>query len=472
MPKIKAICRDKNNFQRQNIHEIEKVFRNTNPSLHPQFKAREYVRALNSAKLDKIFAKPFIASLDKHTDGIKSMSKNKKTLNEVVSGGFDGQIILWDMSRKVPVFDIKSSHEILKGVVFSYTGNEFLSIGDDSKINLWNKTLLYETKDSHSINNNLNTVSLYDYGVQEIKYDPKRTFTINGSLESIDHSYYGSFFSTGGSTLSIWDYERSFPIANYTFVSDGFIKVKYNYVQENVLLATGYNRSINLIDVRSSTPTHQVQLQNKSSAACWNPQEPFVFTIGNEDSNCYTFDMRRLEKAVVIHKDHYLAVLDLDYSPTGKEFVTGSFDKTVRIWGSSEGKSREVYHNKRMQKVFSVQYTLDERYVLSGSDDANIRIWKSNASEPYKLMTERESQTLNYRKKLIEKFKYNPEVKRIIRKRNLPKYLVNQKNVRQVQKESKFKKMRNLERNSRAGTVDYSSERMKKIDNTGVIDGK
>jgi len=60
--------------------------------------------------------------------------------------------------------------------------------------------------------------------------------------------------------------------------------------------------------------------------------------------------MRKLDKAMIIHKDHFLAVLDLDYSPTGKEFVTGSFDKTVRIWGSSSGRSREIYHNKRMQK--------------------------------------------------------------------------------------------------------------------------
>lgn len=100
-----------------------------------------------------------------------------------------------------------------------------------------------------------------------------------------------------------------------------------------------------------------VELKNKSSAACWNPQEPFNFTVGNEDSNCYTFDMRKLDKIKMIHKDHILAVynfvlirLDIDYSPTGKEFVTGSFDKTIRIFNITEGRSREVYHTQRMQK--------------------------------------------------------------------------------------------------------------------------
>ena len=46
--------------------------------------------------------------------------------------------------------------------------------------------------------------------------------------------------------------------------------------------------------------------------------------------------------------------MDLDYAPTGREFVTGSYDKTVRIFDVNAGKSREVYHGKRMQKYFGI----------------------------------------------------------------------------------------------------------------------
>jgi WD repeat and SOF domain-containing protein 1 len=44
--------------------------------------------------------------------------------------------------------------------------------------------------------------------------------------------------------------------------------------------------------------------------------------------------------------------MDIDYSPTGKEFVTGSYDRTIRMFRVEEGKSRDVYHGKRMQKFF------------------------------------------------------------------------------------------------------------------------
>jgi len=52
--------------------------------------------------------------------------------------------------------------------------------------------------------------------------------------------------------------------------------------------------------------------------------------------------MRKMEAARMIHKDHIGAVMDLDYAPTGKEFVTGSYDKTIRIFPADSGKSREV----------------------------------------------------------------------------------------------------------------------------------
>ncbi len=46
----------------------------------------------------------------------------------------------------------------------------------------------------------------------------------------------------------------------------------------------------------------------------------------------YLFDMRRLKKPLNIFKDHVSAVIDMDFSPTGRELVTGSYDKTIRIF--------------------------------------------------------------------------------------------------------------------------------------------
>lgn len=134
--------------------------------------------------------------------------------------------------------------------------------------------------------------------------------------------------------------------------------------------------------------------------------------------------MRKLDMPKMIHKDHLSAVLDVDFSPTGKEFVTASFDKTIRIFNYNDGRSREVYHTKRMQQVNSIIYTGDARYVVSGSEDTNMRIWKANASDTMKTLLPREKEAIAYSNKLKKKYKHNTEIKRILRHRHLPKLLV------------------------------------------------
>lgn len=104
--------------------------------------------------------------------------------------------------------------------------------------------------------------------------------------------------------------------------------------------------------------------------------------------------MRNLDQAYKIHKGHIGAVLSVDYSPTGRQFVSGSFDKTLRLFNVDEGKSYQIYHTKRMQKIFSVLWSMDSKYIFSGSDETNIRAWKANASEKLGNLTNREQQQI------------------------------------------------------------------------------
>ena len=110
--------------------------------------------------------------------------------------------------------------------------------------------------------------------------------------------------------------------------------------QTHLLASTASDRSIILYDMRGSTPLRKVVMEMRSNTVAWNPLESFIFTAANEDSNLYTFDIRRFNQPINVHMDHVSAVLDVDYSPTGQEFVTGSFDKTIRIYGRDSGRSR------------------------------------------------------------------------------------------------------------------------------------
>jgi DDB1- and CUL4-associated factor 13 len=151
----------------------------------------------------------------------------------------------------------------------------------------------------------------------------------------------------------------------------------------------------------------------------------------------------------------------LDYAPTGRQFVTGSFDKTMRIFDHNGGRSVHCYHTKRMQKISSVCWSIEGGYILSGSDETNIRIWKNDPSRKIGPVGKREERVQNYRKKLVEKYKFSRKVKNL-KKAHLPKYLINEKHKRQIMSESKHRKMLNMEANNGPDFYDQKGEKEKK----------
>ena len=67
---------------------------------------------------------------------------------------------------------------------------------------------------------------------------------------------------------------------------------------------------------------------------------------------------------------------------------------------------------------------MDNKYIVSGSEDTNLRIWKAKAADSLKPLLPREKESLAYSEKLKKKHKYNPEIKRILRHKHLPKNIM------------------------------------------------
>ena len=66
--------------------------RNLNPLMHPFARARERIRALNAAKMERIFAKPFIDSLEGHIDAVEVLCRKPGSLSTIASGSWDGGV--------------------------------------------------------------------------------------------------------------------------------------------------------------------------------------------------------------------------------------------------------------------------------------------------------------------------------------------------------------------------------------------
>lgn len=436
--KVKVICRNPDDYLRGSTKEIHRVPRNLDPDLHPFEAAREYTQAVNAAKLERVFAKPFIASLDGHTDGINCLRRHPRQVSTIASGSCDGQIKLWNLLSKTCLKTFNAHGGFVKGITFNSDGSNLFSVGDDKVVKIW------DVSDNEQV-------------------EPITAYVHKSMLVGIDHHGSDNSFATCGDTVEIWNAHRSSPIRTFDWGVDTIHSVKYNPIENHLLGACASDRSIILYDSRGSNPLRKVIMRMKTNTISWNPMEAFIFSAANEDSNCYTFDMRKLDSPVNVHIDHVAAVLDINYSPTGEEFVSGGFDKTIRIFPRNRGKSREVYHTSRMQRVFCVTFNGDSTYVLSGSDETNIRLWKSRAAEKLGPTNPRQRRQLKYNEKLRQQYQHHPEVKRILKHRHVPKLVYKEAKLKRIQLDSQKHKEENRRLHSKPGAVPKVPERQKHV---------
>lgn len=376
-------------------------------------------------KKEKLFAKPFISALDGHSDSVMVLKRHPTRLTTMVSGSADGEVRIWDLAHGTALWALPQAHYgFIRGLGLAPSGNILVSSGDDKTVKVWK-------------------LALDVYGGGQDAGTALSSFTAPSPVRELDHSVKGTTFATCGDGMHVWDTTRSEPLSHHVWGPEAVVSVRWSPVEPNIVATTGSGRSLVLYDVRASTPIRKVVLAARGNCLAWNPQEAVHFTVGSEDSNCYTFDMRNMDRARTIHKDHVSAVMSIDYAPTGREFVTGGYDRMVRLFPFNGMKSRDVYHTKRMQRVYTVQFSGDAKYVASGSDDTNVRLWKANASEKIGVQGPRQRAATAYENTLKDRFKALPEIKRIARHHHVPKAIFKARKLRETMEAAERRRQEN-----------------------------
>jgi WD repeat and SOF domain-containing protein 1 len=110
--------------------------------MHPFSKARERTRALNAAKMDRMFAKPFLDVLwFAYINSQRKLGWRYTPVFRIVVHAHHGHIaiILHNASTRSQIFNIPQAHKgKVSGLCFSPDeGRTLLSCGVDKNIKLW-----------------------------------------------------------------------------------------------------------------------------------------------------------------------------------------------------------------------------------------------------------------------------------------------------------------------------------------------
>ncbi len=457
--KVKALSRSQRTTQRECSGDLRKHSRNLDPVYHPMQRAREYTRAVTAAKIDRMFAHPLIGNLGNgHGDAVYHTCLSRHSLLPLLSGAADGTLHLWDLPTRTCVATLNAHAQAIKGLVFG-VDNDFYSCSNDGTLRRWSVPQILAASSTSLSADEATTAKA-----------PLDTWRIQGSFQSMDHHWTENQFVTASdSAVQLWSPERSAPIQTHSNLwgSDDTVNVvRFNPAEPHLVANCSMDRGIGLHDLRTGSAMKKTILRMRSNDLQWNPMEPLNFVVANEDYQAYTFDMRRLQEPTHIYKGHTSAVMSISWAPTGREFVTGSYDRTIRIFNLKErnGHARDIYHTKRMQRVFTVNYTMDNTYIVSGSDDTNVRLWKARSNEKLGQLTTREESAMQYRKALIKKYEHLPQIKTIHRARKIPKTIKKQTEQAIIQKESSERKQANRIKHSKPGTFKFTSERKKVVE--------
>ncbi|KJE96885.1 hypothetical protein CAOG_010062 [Capsaspora owczarzaki ATCC 30864] len=300
--RVKAMQRGAEHL-RETLSDLPKLQRNIDPKLHPFEQAREYTRALNATKLERVFAKPFVGALSGHTDGVFCMAKHPLRISSLLSGSCDGEIRLWNLVSEETIRTYNAHQGFVRGVCISPLGDYFISVGDDKHIKQWR--LDYDAVDADL---------------------PINAIITKNSLTGCDHHRKDSQFATSGSVVELWDVHRSDPISTYSWGADTVTTVRFNPVETNILATCGSDRNIALYDIRGNTPMRKVILGMRSNAIAWNPMEAFNFT------SVRIYRMSEGHSRDIYHTKRMQRIFTVKWSSDSKFIFCGSDETNIRIW--------------------------------------------------------------------------------------------------------------------------------------------
>ncbi|KAL1920972.1 uncharacterized protein VTP21DRAFT_11607 [Calcarisporiella thermophila] len=191
--------------------------------------------------------------------------------------------------------------------------------------------------------------------------------------------------SSADTTVKLWDLTTLKCARSFEHHKDKVQCVQWNPVEATVMLTASYDKTVAAFDSRAPESVSSWKLSADPECVRWDPFAPESFFVSTELGLVHKYDARNMAGGPIftLHA-HDSPVSALDISPLVSGcLVTGSGDKTVKIWDLKDNKpSMVLSRDLGVGKVFSAAFCPDSPFQLAlAGSKGHVQIWdiSSNA---------------------------------------------------------------------------------------------
>ncbi|PYI03772.1 rRNA processing protein Pwp1 [Aspergillus sclerotiicarbonarius CBS 121057] len=192
-------------------------------------------------------------------------------------------------------------------------------------------------------------------------------------------------------TVKLWDLQTTKCAKSYAHHTDKVCALEWHPTESTVLLSGSYDRTVVAADMRAPDSKARWGVDADVENVRWDVHDPNYFYVTTDAGMVYRYDIRNVpatpkeSKPVWSLQAHDSSVSSFDINSVVPGFlVTGSTDKSVKLWNVENDKPSMVVSRKmEVGKIFSTTFAPDAdvsfRLAVAGSKGV-VQIWDTSTN--------------------------------------------------------------------------------------------